>query len=163
MRDIKRIAKILEELEQIWKENPDYRLGQLLVVAVRPTSPAPQIFNIEDEDLMLGLKRFANKETNIVINETKPYWERYPNVSKIDPSQITLELVESYINVLKEENNQIVITPRILMKLNGAPIEDRSWIDKQTERIDKLKSLLSEIEKKAMIIEIQKGYKIASA
>ena len=33
MRDIKRIPKILEELEQIWKENPDYRLGQLLVVS----------------------------------------------------------------------------------------------------------------------------------
>lgn len=163
MRDSKRIPKVLKELEQIWKANPDYRLGQLLVVAVRPTSPAPQIFNIEDEDLMLGLKAFAKKESISSTNEAKLYWERYPNVSKIDPKQIKLELVESFVNVLKEENNQIIITPRNLIKLNGTPIDNSSWIDKQTERIEKLKFLLTEIEKKRMIIEIQKGYKIASA
>ena len=31
MRDIKRIKKILELLEEIWNRNPDQRFGQLLI------------------------------------------------------------------------------------------------------------------------------------
>jgi uncharacterized protein YihD (DUF1040 family) len=49
MRDKSRIPKVLKLVEQVWTENPDFRLGQLIVSAVRPSVPTPDIFHIEDE------------------------------------------------------------------------------------------------------------------
>lgn len=46
MRDKNRIPKILNELERIWKANPDFRLGELMVVATKPKNPCPSVFNI---------------------------------------------------------------------------------------------------------------------
>lgn len=31
MRDIKRIKRLLNKIEQIWNKNPDFRFGQLLI------------------------------------------------------------------------------------------------------------------------------------
>lgn len=49
MRDKNRIPKILNELERIWKANPDYRLGQLITVGTKPKESCPEVFHIEDE------------------------------------------------------------------------------------------------------------------
>lgn len=49
MRDKSRIPKVLKLVEEVWTENPDFRLGQLIVNAVRPSVPTPEIFHIEDE------------------------------------------------------------------------------------------------------------------
>lgn len=55
MRDIKRIPKILGELERVWKANPEYRLGQLMVIASGPNKPCPTVFHMEDDAMLEGL------------------------------------------------------------------------------------------------------------
>lgn len=54
-RPPERIDQVLDRLEKIWKEHPDYRLGQLVVNALRPKSPCPEIFYAEDDVLLNGL------------------------------------------------------------------------------------------------------------
>lgn len=59
MRDPKRIQPILKLIEELWTENPDLRLGQLLVNAIRPSQPAPEVFYAEDDRLLDGLRDLA--------------------------------------------------------------------------------------------------------
>lgn len=47
MRDPKRIKPVLERIEKIWIENPDYRLGQLIMVIARTGEHNPKLFNLE--------------------------------------------------------------------------------------------------------------------
>jgi uncharacterized protein YihD (DUF1040 family) len=58
MRDPKRIDVLLEALRNAWQQDPDIRLGQLVVNATRPSSPCPEVFHIEDEALLEGLHRY---------------------------------------------------------------------------------------------------------
>ena len=51
MRDPARIDVILEQLREVWVKVPDWRLGQLIVNAVKSTEPCPQVFYLEDEEL----------------------------------------------------------------------------------------------------------------
>ena len=55
MRDPARIDDVLAALRAAWAESPDLRLGQLIVNAVRPTNPCPEVFYTEDEALVRGL------------------------------------------------------------------------------------------------------------
>ncbi len=55
MRDPARIDDILEALRAAWVESPDLRLGQLVVNAIRPTRPCPDVFYAEDDALLRGL------------------------------------------------------------------------------------------------------------
>lgn len=52
MRDPNRIPHILGELEKIWKELPDLRLGQLILNVVGD----PTLYYLEDEDLIKVLR-----------------------------------------------------------------------------------------------------------
>lgn len=61
MRDPNRISETLEHLERIWKSNPDFRLGQLIVIATKPKEPCPEVFYKEDNDLLEGLLNFENR------------------------------------------------------------------------------------------------------
>lgn len=54
MRDPERIDNILERLKVVWKENPDLRLGQLLLVVIK----MDRLFYIEDEKLILLLEDY---------------------------------------------------------------------------------------------------------
>jgi uncharacterized protein YihD (DUF1040 family) len=70
MRDKARIPEMLKLIEEIWNENPDFRLGQLIVAAAKPQDHCPQVFYLED-DLMkeklknlLSLMRTARKNQN---------------------------------------------------------------------------------------------------
>jgi uncharacterized protein YihD (DUF1040 family) len=54
MRDPERIPKILEEVEKIWMQNPDLRLGQLINNLGKDGS----IYYLEDEALMKRMRRF---------------------------------------------------------------------------------------------------------
>jgi len=58
MRDQNRIDEILVELRRVWEQQPDLRLGQLIVIATRPKVPCPEIFYIEDDKLLGGLKAY---------------------------------------------------------------------------------------------------------
>ena len=60
-RDPQRIDELLMELERIWKEHPDSRLGQLLVSCVN--GEADKLFYMEDEVLQEKLReRFPAAE-----------------------------------------------------------------------------------------------------
>ncbi|MGE0594658.1 MAG: hypothetical protein AB7G23_08960 [Vicinamibacterales bacterium] len=59
MRDPKRIQPILKLMEELWTQNPDLRLGQLLVNAIRPSQPAPEVFYAGDDRLLDGLRDLA--------------------------------------------------------------------------------------------------------
>ncbi len=154
MRDKNRIPKILNELERIWKANPDIRLGQLILIAARPKEPCPQVFYIEDEKLLEGLLNFENKY-ELETDETKiiPDWEKYPNISRINLEELTVELLEELINTIKVSNKKIVITPINLMQLNGAPVSDQTWLLNQKSRVEKLKKLLVELNENGILIE----------
>lgn len=154
MRDKNRIPKILNELERIWNANPDFRLGQLIVVGVKPKEPCPEVFYIEDEDLLDGLLKFDQRGSKTDEKpDPIPDWKRYSNVSRMDPAALTIELLEHLIIELKTSNKKMVITPINLMKLNGAPVSDQTWLLNQKPRINKLKALLKELKEKGRLRE----------
>ena len=61
MRDPKRIPLILGELEKMWKQNPDYRLTQLIIGIARTGEVCPKLFYMEDEDFLRRLEKEKNK------------------------------------------------------------------------------------------------------
>lgn len=56
-RDPDRIARVLEAIRLTWEKTPEMRLGQLVVLAVNPPGPCPEIFQIEDEELAAAITR----------------------------------------------------------------------------------------------------------
>ena len=60
-RDPGQIDEALAALRTVWAESPDLRLGQLLVNAVRPPEPCPEIFYVEDDVLLEGLSRLRKQ------------------------------------------------------------------------------------------------------
>jgi len=58
MRDPARIDRILKLLEQRWKEQPDQRLGQLVVNFLRHADDdTVQVFYVEDDAMEASLAR----------------------------------------------------------------------------------------------------------
>ena len=66
MRDIRRIPEVLEALRRVWEQDPDLRLGQLIVIATRPKVPCTEVFHIEDDKLLNGLAEYQR-----IINSNK--------------------------------------------------------------------------------------------
>lgn len=60
MRNPKRIPLILRELEKVWKQNPDYRLTQLIIVIARTEEVCPKLFNMEDKEFLSRLEKEKN-------------------------------------------------------------------------------------------------------
>ena len=60
MRDPNRIDIILKKIEEVWKKNPDLRLGQLLTDAANHSGwkGNDDLFYYEDSDLFKGLELF---------------------------------------------------------------------------------------------------------
>jgi hypothetical protein len=59
MRDPARIDGVLAALKEVWERDPDLRLGQLMMNAVKPESPCREMFYIEDDMLLQGLLNYA--------------------------------------------------------------------------------------------------------
>lgn len=57
MRNPARIRPILEKVEAVWINNPDMRLGQLLI-NLAPPEYRQDIFYMEDEELVVGLDKY---------------------------------------------------------------------------------------------------------
>jgi hypothetical protein len=55
MRDPARIDDVRAALRAAWVASPDLRLGQLIVNAIRPANPCPDIFHAEDDVLLRAL------------------------------------------------------------------------------------------------------------
>jgi len=62
MRDPERIEPMLELLAQVWRQNPDLRLAQILVNAIPDAGPCPQVFHAEDDVVDAGLRRLLGPE-----------------------------------------------------------------------------------------------------
>jgi hypothetical protein len=60
-RDPGRIDQVLAVVRKVWDEFPNMRLGQLLVNAVRPTEPCPEVFSVEDTVLVRRLEALAKQ------------------------------------------------------------------------------------------------------
>lgn len=56
-RDDYSIDETLGEIAKLWKEQPNLRLGQLIVNAVLPESPCPEIYSVEDNALVKKIRR----------------------------------------------------------------------------------------------------------
>ena len=59
MRDPERINAVLENIRQIWLREPDTRLGQMLIKVVRPQNPCPELFYLEEKDLLAKLDTYV--------------------------------------------------------------------------------------------------------
>lgn len=64
MRDPERIERVLISLKRIWEGQPDLRLGQLIVISTKPVHPCPEVFNVEDEELLQGLLDYEQRLNN---------------------------------------------------------------------------------------------------
>jgi len=158
MRDVNRIPEILKELERVWRDNPDFRLGQLITVAVRPSDPHPRTFYIEDDKLLERLKYFGERETNGEIFE--PLWMKYSQIGKADPETLTDNNLKDLILELYDRNEQTILTPESILGLIGAPISDKNWMNHQKNRLKKLEQLLVLLESEELLKPVQVGYKI---
>ena len=67
MRDPNRISVVLRAVEEVWRANPDLRLGQLLVTATNLSgrkAVSPEVFSLEDEDMLKGIHALAVQTKN---------------------------------------------------------------------------------------------------
>jgi|GEM_PF-4602362 len=55
-RDPARIPAVLEVLRDVWSPHPDLRLAQLIVNAAAKARPGTDVFFVEDEDLLIGMR-----------------------------------------------------------------------------------------------------------
>lgn len=65
MRDPERIDPAIERLRAAWKSDPDIRLGQLIYNAARANrrlDPLPELFYMEDEELLGGLDFYQEED-----------------------------------------------------------------------------------------------------
>ena len=65
MRDPQRIHRLLAAVHNVWKANPDLRLGQILVNAASKAGIAvecPALFYAEDDRVLEGLLRFSTED-----------------------------------------------------------------------------------------------------
>ena len=58
MRNIERIKPIIERLEKLWLENPDFRFGQLIMGITRTGETNPNLFYMEEDKFIEKLDEF---------------------------------------------------------------------------------------------------------
>lgn len=158
MRDINRIPEILKELERVWRDNPDFRLGQLITIVARPTDPHPTTFHIEDDKMLQGLKSFRERKTDHDTSE--PIWIRHCAIGTTDPASLTDNNLKDLLLELRDRMEQIILTPESILGIIGAPIWDKEWMRNQKPRLNKLKELLANLESEELLKPVQVGYEI---
>lgn len=65
MRDISRIKSIIKDLEKLWLENPDFRIGQLFMGITKTRACDPKLFYMEDDEFLIKLEEFKNSFSDI--------------------------------------------------------------------------------------------------
>ncbi len=65
MRDKNRIKPILEKLENYWLQNPDLRLGQIILNVIVPQSSHSEVYYLEDEKFEEKLDEYISKNKTI--------------------------------------------------------------------------------------------------
>lgn len=61
MREIERIKPLISRLEKLWIENPDFRLGQLIMGITRTGEINPKLFNMEDDEFLKKLEEIEKQ------------------------------------------------------------------------------------------------------
>ncbi|MBA6289244.1 MbcA/ParS/Xre antitoxin family protein [Colwellia sp. MB3u-4] len=64
--------EMLKTIEKVWAKHPGLRLGQLLVNAINPAEPCPEIYYTEDYNLIDALNQLMPQEVDsseVPINE----------------------------------------------------------------------------------------------
>lgn len=56
-RSRSRISPVIRKLEEVWREHPDLRLGQLLI----DCASDKDLFNLEDDELLEAMERFGDE------------------------------------------------------------------------------------------------------
>lgn len=69
MRKPDRIKIVLEQIEQIWMSNPDFRFGQLIMVIAQTGEHNPKLFHMEEDELLEKIKVLQNQLENIKTKE----------------------------------------------------------------------------------------------
>lgn len=142
-------------------KNPDYRLGQLITVATKPSEPHPSTFYIEDDIMLEKLKSLAEEKKSTPTEDIDtPYWKKYSDLCRIKPEEVSMELIEDMLNTLKPDGKNSVITPIKLMELSGAPVSDEKWLNNQGLRVNRIRKLLEELHVKNVIKPVEIGYEI---
>lgn len=59
-RDPKRIKRILNKIEKIWENYPDFRLSQIICNSISE-SQKDNLFHLEDDKLEFGIDELAKK------------------------------------------------------------------------------------------------------
>lgn len=77
MRDPNRIDPLLEQIRDVWIQQPDMRLGQLLVVLAQPESPCPELFHLEDNQLARRLAAYRDtiEQGSLKLRYVKQRWD----------------------------------------------------------------------------------------
>jgi len=57
-RSRSRISPVIRKLEEVWREHPDLRLGQLLI----DCAGDKDLFNLEDDELLEAMERFGDND-----------------------------------------------------------------------------------------------------
>ncbi len=65
MRDPERIDAMLLALREIWTADPDLRLGQLIIIGTKPITPCPEVFYVDDEKLLIGLRNYQESKKGV--------------------------------------------------------------------------------------------------
>jgi uncharacterized protein YihD (DUF1040 family) len=60
MRDAERIERILLKIQEVWEQNPDLRLMQLIINAARPKDPCSELYSLDDSQLEKRLDRLID-------------------------------------------------------------------------------------------------------
>ncbi|MCL1668579.1 hypothetical protein M2T82_10945 [Elizabethkingia ursingii] len=56
MRNPDRIKIVLEQIEQLWITNPDFRFGQLIMNITQTGEHNPKLFYMEEDELLEKIK-----------------------------------------------------------------------------------------------------------
>ena len=72
MRNPERIEEMLSTLRTLWKNKPDLRLAQIIVNAARPAVACPQIFYVEDDVLLQGMREIYPSAGETIISQDPP-------------------------------------------------------------------------------------------
>ena len=65
MRNPERIPEVLKELEEFWKQNPDWRSGQVISNFCYELMRSNAPFYMEDKDLLEGIDFWLNVVYNV--------------------------------------------------------------------------------------------------
>lgn len=80
--------ELLETLKTTWDFYPDLRLTQLIVNAINPKAPCPEIFHVEDSRLIEKLQQL----------QPKPEKQQDSSIDSIDNIADMLELQQEVID-----------------------------------------------------------------